>query len=77
MVNEREIQNKLRLQIDTLLLGLTNEEQDELEKLCNGSDTTLNDAHWNYNDEMEAYRPNSDGLRKYLDAINSMVEKRN
>ena len=73
MINEKENENKLRLLIDTLLLGLTIDQQEHLDSLCDGNDAGLNDAQHNYNDEMQAYRPNNDDLQKYLDAINAVI----
>jgi len=68
-VNTRKIENDLRLEIDTLLLDMSFDEGEKLKELCNGSDAELNDAYWNYDDELVSVRPNIDGLRKYLAAI--------
>jgi len=71
-VSACSIENDLRLEIDTLLLGMPFDENEKLKELCNGSDAELNDAHWNYDDEMVSCRPNIDGLRKYLVAIKTI-----
>jgi|GEM_PF-2389423 len=72
MVYTQETEDALRLEIDTLLDGLSFEESGELENLCNGSDAELNDAHYSYDDEMVSCRPNIDGLNKYLVIIKTV-----
>jgi len=69
MIDARKVENDLRLEIDTLLLDMSFDEGEKLKELCNGSDAELNDAYWNYDDEMVSVRPNIDGLRKYLATI--------
>ena len=72
MIDTKKTEQELRTLIDTLLLDMTIDEQNKLENLCNGSNAELNDAHKSYNDETASYRPNNDGLRKYLDAISAI-----
>ena len=69
MTNTQKIENNLRNEIDVMLDNFTPDQFQKLAKLCDGSDAELNDAHFNYNDDNAAYRPNIDVLEKYKAAI--------